>query len=117
MVANFSLNSYNITALVVPIGSGAVVGTGSYSHGEDVTLTATPNTGYSFVNWKEGSTILSTNSTLTFEATGSRSLSANFILNELTVTPLNQNVLNTAGSTTFDITSNVSWSVSENLSG
>lgn len=49
-------DTIQITTSVSPAGSGSVTGAGSYQYGQTVTLTATANTGYEFVNWSNGST-------------------------------------------------------------
>ena len=47
------INSYTVS---VPTSEGGVVsGTGEYEEGTEVTLTATPNSGYKFVAWSNGS--------------------------------------------------------------
>ena len=78
LVANFQINTYNITATVNPSLAGSVSGTGSYNHGQSVTLNATANNGYTFVNWTENGSVVSTNAQYTFNATSNRSLVANF---------------------------------------
>jgi uncharacterized repeat protein (TIGR02543 family) len=78
LVANFSLNSYTISASAVPENSGTINGAGDYDHGTSVTLTATANTGYTFVNWTEDGTEVSTEATYTFTATANHTLVANF---------------------------------------
>ena len=85
-VANFSLNSYEITALATPTDGGAVDGAGVYNHGFTATLTATPNTGYGFVNWTEDGMVVSTNASYGFTVTGERTLVANFELMTYSVT-------------------------------
>ncbi len=45
-----------VTAQVNHPGMGSVLGTGSYTSGESVTVTAQPNAGYEFVRWSDGST-------------------------------------------------------------
>ncbi|MBR6490790.1 MAG: hypothetical protein IKT02_00480, partial [Bacteroidales bacterium] len=54
------------------------VGNGTFSHGETCTLTATANTGYTFTNWTENGTVVSTSKTYSFVVTGDRNLVANF---------------------------------------
>ncbi len=78
LVANFSLNSYVITASANPTVGGTITGVGEYSQGETVTLTAQPNLRYEFVNWKEGNTVVSTDPTYSFTATANRDLVAIF---------------------------------------
>lgn len=45
-----------ITVIASPIAGGGVSGTGFYDEGENVTITATANTGYTFVQWNDGNT-------------------------------------------------------------
>ena len=77
-VANFETYSFNITAMANPSVGGTVAGAGAYDYGETVTLTATPNANYGFVNWTENGVEVSTEATYSFTVTGSRSLVANF---------------------------------------
>ena len=77
-VANFELKSFNISASVNPIGVGIVSGAGIYNYEDTATLTATPNTGYNFVNWTENSTEVSTDSVYSFVVNADRTLVANF---------------------------------------
>ena len=81
LVANFILNTYTITATCNPAEGGTVSGAGEYNHGESCTLTATANNGYTFVNWKENGSVVSTNASYTFTVTSNRNLVANFTLN------------------------------------
>ncbi|MBR5725663.1 MAG: choice-of-anchor J domain-containing protein, partial [Muribaculaceae bacterium] len=85
-VANFELNSYAITTSVSPANSGTVSGAGTYNHGATATLTATPATGYSFVNWSDGVTT----NPRTVTVTGVASYTANFAINQYTVTFLDE---------------------------
>ena len=79
LVANFTL-SLIVTLSSSPTIGGTTTGAGSFTSGSSVTLTATPNTGYTFVNWTEGTNIVSTESTYTSSLTASRTLVANFVL-------------------------------------
>jgi len=85
LVANFQLNSYTIAATVLPANSGSITGDGNYNHGANVSLTATPATGYTFTNWTESSATVSTNSSYSFTASANRTLVANFQLNSYTI--------------------------------
>ena len=69
---------YTITATTNPTNGGTVSGGGTYVHGQSCTLTATASTGYTFVNWKENGSVVSTNTTYSFTVTGARTLVANF---------------------------------------
>ena len=77
-VANFTLNSYTVTASANPTEGGSVSGMGTYNHGTSVTLTATANEGYDFMNWTENGAVVSTDATYTFVITANRNLVANF---------------------------------------
>lgn len=69
---------HTITTAVSPAEGGTVTGGGTYDKGTDVTLKATANEGYSFVNWTEDGNEVSTEATYTFTVSDDRSLVANF---------------------------------------
>ena len=71
-------NQYFITATANPSEGGTVSGGGSYDPNSSCTLTATPNAGYTFTNWKKGNSVVSTNVTYTFTVTESATYTANF---------------------------------------
>ena len=87
-VANFTLNSYAITASVNPANAGTVTGAGTYNHGASVTLTATANTGYTFTNWTKNGTQVSTNVTYTFTVNEAAAYVANFTPNSYVITAI-----------------------------
>jgi hypothetical protein len=68
----------NVTVSASPVEGGLVAGEGTYMYGEDVTLTATANEGYRFVNWTKGGEIVSTDATYTFTAAEDAEFVANF---------------------------------------
>ena len=72
----------NITATVNPENAGTVTGAGTYKEIETVTLTATANEGYKFLNWTEDGTIVSNEAKYLFMATKDRNLVANFVSTE-----------------------------------
>ncbi len=86
LVANFSLNSYTIGLSALPPAGGSVTGGGIFTSGTSITVTATPAAGYSFVNWTEGGTQVSSSASYTFTVSANRTLVANFSLNTYTVT-------------------------------
>ena len=53
LAAEFAINVYTVT---LTAENGTVTGEGEYDHGEEATLTATPNEGYIFVKWSDGET-------------------------------------------------------------
>lgn len=78
LVANFKAQSFTITARAKPSEGGTVTGSGSYTYGETVTVRATTNSGYKFINWTENSNKISTDSSYSFEIRKGRTLDANF---------------------------------------
>ena len=78
-VANFSLDSYEITATTSPEGAGIIEGAGTYTHGASCTLTVTPNEGYTFINWTKNDEVVSTDTTYSFTVTEDAAYVANFI--------------------------------------
>ena len=71
-------DTYTITTSASPAAGGTTSGGGSYARDTTVTVTATPNSGYSFVSWMENGTVVSTSAGYTFTAVGNRNLVANF---------------------------------------
>jgi hypothetical protein len=67
-----------ISTAVSPEDGGSVEGSGCYQVGEEVTLIATSNIGYLFVNWTEGVDTVYQNPSYTFTVTESRNLTATF---------------------------------------
>lgn len=78
--ATFSLNDYTVTVASNPSEGGSVSGGGAYVYGQEVTVEASANTGYSFVNWTEDGTAVSTESDYTFTVISDWDLVANFAL-------------------------------------
>lgn len=83
--ARFDPVSFNITATADPANGGNVTGGGNYQYGSTCTLTATANTGYTFVNWTKNGTQVSTNATYSFTVTETAAYVAHFTLNSYTV--------------------------------
>jgi hypothetical protein len=72
-------DTYTVTVSADPNEGGTVTGGGNFSQGQVATITATPNTGYEFVNWtKAGGTIFSTTAITTFSVNENLNLTANF---------------------------------------
>lgn len=85
-VAEFSINEYNVSLRVDPSGAGTVNGNGTYEYGDDVTLTATPASGYNFAAWLENDEVVSTNATYTIEdIAADHELVAKFAIDQFTV--------------------------------
>ncbi len=85
-VAHFQLQDYTINVSANPANGGNVTGGGSYSFGQSCTVTATANTGYTFLRWTENGNQVSTNASYTFTVTGNRFLVAQFQEQSYTIT-------------------------------
>lgn len=85
-VAHFQLQTYNVTVTADPTAGGTVSGGGTFNHGQSCTVHAAANTGYTFVNWTENGTQVSTNADYTFTVTGNHALVAHFQLQSYTIT-------------------------------
>jgi hypothetical protein len=80
---------YAVTVAANPASGGNVTGAGEYNYNTLVTVTATANTGYTFINWTIDGTEVSTEDTYSFNVAGATALVANFTINsyEVTATP------------------------------
>jgi len=80
LVANFTASSvqYTVALSSLPALGGTTSGGGTFNVGSSVTVLATVNTGYGFINWTENSVAVSTNASYTFLLIGNRTLVANF---------------------------------------
>jgi M6 family metalloprotease-like protein len=86
LVANFSMNQVTVSTSSNPPTGGSTTGSGTYAIGNQVTVTATPATGYEFINWTQLGNVVSTSPTYIFTASGSVNLVANFAIQQFTVT-------------------------------
>jgi hypothetical protein len=86
LVAQFQPQSFYIAANANPNNGGTVSGCGSYTFGQSCTLTATPASGYTFINWTKNGTQVSTNASYTFTVTEAATYVAQFQRQTFTVT-------------------------------
>ncbi len=86
LVANFTQQNYTISVSANPSNGGSVTGGGAYHYGDNCTVVATANNGYTFTNWTEGNNVVSTNANYTFTVTGNRTLVAHFTVQSYTIT-------------------------------
>ena len=70
--------TYTINVSANPNNGGNVSGGGTYNQGASCTVTATANSGYTFTNWTENGSVVSTQANYTFTVTNNRTLVANF---------------------------------------
>ena len=62
-----------------PATGGIITGKGSFENGDSVTVTATPNTGFAFINWTENGTEISKSTLYTFIINANKTIVANFL--------------------------------------
>ncbi len=72
--------SSTITTSASPAAGGTTTGDGVYNNGTPVTVIATHNMGYAFVNWTEGGVEVSASAVYPFTVNGDRTLVAHFLL-------------------------------------
>lgn len=77
LVANF-VPAFSVTTTVSPAYGGSASGDGTFNSNSTVRLTATPVTGFAFVNWTESGSLVSTSANYSFNVTANHSLVANF---------------------------------------
>ena len=87
ITAELMNTNYTITVEANPTAGGTVSGGGNnYHYNDPCAVTATANPGYSFVNWTEGASVVSTDASYSFSVTGDRTLVANFNMQPTWVT-------------------------------
>ena len=67
-----------ITVTSNPMEGGSVSGGGTYQQGQSCMVSATATAGYTFTNWTENGSVVSTNANYTFTVNSNRTLVANF---------------------------------------
>ncbi len=77
--------TYSVSVSANPSNGGTVTGGGTYYYNQSCTVTATPNTGYTFTNWMENGNVVSTNSSFSFIVNANRTLVAHFDLQSFTI--------------------------------
>jgi len=116
LVANFAANIYTLTLSANPAAGGTTTGGGPFNAGTSVSATATANPGYTFVNWTDGGTLVSTNTTYSFVLNGNRALVANFVTNNFTlnVSATNGSVVKNPNQATYNSGSTVTLTATPN---
>lgn len=77
---------YTVTTSADPTVGGTTSGGGTFNQGQSCTVHATANSGYTFTNWTENGTQVSTQANYTFTVNGNRNLVAHFTENIVTYT-------------------------------
>ena len=73
-------SAYTVSTSANPSDGGTVTGGGTFQQGQNCTVSATANGGYSFTNWTENGGVVSNNASYTFTVSNNRNLVANFEL-------------------------------------
>jgi uncharacterized repeat protein (TIGR02543 family) len=104
-----TINPYTVTVSSNPLAGGTTTGSGTFISGSSVTVTAVANTGYTFTNWTESGTAVSTTAAYTFNISGNRTLVANYTARYTVVVSTNPSTLSNqpTGSGTFNSGSSV----------
>ena len=120
LVANFTfipLPIYNVSVSANPNEGGTVIGGGAYEEGQSCTVTATANEGYTFTNWTENGTEVSSNPSYTFTVNDNHNLIANFSINTYTISvaanPANGGTVTGGGTFTYGESCTITATVSE----
>ena len=66
LIAEWQINSYKLTLKYDNYSHGTVNGSSTYNYDTSVTVTATTKTGYTFIGWYNGDTLLESNLSYTF---------------------------------------------------
>lgn len=88
LVANYSLipaSQFAVNLSSLPVEGGSTNGSGSFDAGTNVTVTATPNAGFTFDNWTENELEVSTAANYQFVIAADRTLVANYVPEQFTI--------------------------------
>ena len=83
--------TFTVSTSSNPSAGGSINGDGTYSSGSSCTVTAKANSDYTFYNWTENGSEVSTNAGYTFTVSSDRNLVANFKSNDATLRSLSIN--------------------------
>jgi uncharacterized repeat protein (TIGR02543 family) len=115
--ATFASNgTYSLTINISPTGGGTTspaAGTASYASGTTVTVTATANSGYHFVNWTGDAS--GTTASVTMTMTSNKTITANFAQNAPTQRTLTMQVNQSAWGSTDPAVGNHQYNENTNV--
>jgi len=96
-VANFAINQYTISTSSYPSNGGFTSGGGRYDCGQNIIVQATANPGYTFIQWTENSSLVSTSNHFGLTVSRDYYLIANFAENRpqiISSSPLPAGIVN-----------------------
>jgi uncharacterized repeat protein (TIGR02543 family) len=98
--------NYTILTSSSPSAGGTTNGGGSYACGTPRTVTAAVNNNYTFLNWTENGSIVSTNASYIFTVSGNRTLVANFtqVVSPTVTTQSATNITQTSATIDYTVT-------------
>ena len=82
LVANFTMQTFQITATIDPAEGGTATGSGTYNYGDEVTITVETNEDWAFQNWTENSAVVAEEKTFTIIATANHNFVAHLMYTE-----------------------------------
>ncbi len=114
--ANFDYNVYSVIGESANTIMGNVTGSDEVNYHSTVTLTATPEEGYHFVNWTENNVVMGTNATINVFADSNRTLIAHFDTNvyHVTINVNNTTMGSVSGPATVKHFKNADYEATEN---
>ena len=89
LIGKCPITEFTVQLSSLPEAGGTTLGSGTFLKDTTLTVTATPNSGYTFTNWTEESTVLATSTDYTFTLDTNKVFVANFtpiVIGNLTVT-------------------------------
>ena len=101
--ARFTQTKYTVIATAYHIGGAVTTGSGTYVAGSEVTVTATPSTGYTFEGWYKGEIKVSSSTSYTFKVTENVTLVAKIIGKDYTITTTASTGGTVTGSRTYQL--------------
>lgn len=84
IMANFGLQTFNITTLANPVGAGTVAGAGTYTFGAPAAFSASPDSTHRFLNWSGLASGTANPTSITVASGGT--VTANFAIIQFTLT-------------------------------
>ena len=91
-IAHYEIPLFTITTTASPSEAGTTSGDGTYGGGDSCVISATANPGYTFAEWFENNSSISTNPNYAFVVDGNRSFVARFEKNEPVSLKVNANI-------------------------